>query len=51
MKKQDTDAETIKTTINIDKDLWKKFNIRVIEERGGRKMNDVIAQLIRQYLE
>jgi metal-responsive CopG/Arc/MetJ family transcriptional regulator len=50
MKKQN-DTVTIKTTINVDKELWKKFNIKVIEKHGGRKMNDVIAQLLRQYLE
>lgn len=27
----------VKTTINIDEELWRKFSIKVIEERGGRK--------------
>lgn len=49
--KEEENPKTIKTTINIDKELWKKFNIKVIEERGGRKMNDVIAELVRKYLE
>lgn len=48
--KKSNDGVTIKTTINIDKELWKKFNIKVIEEHGGRKMNDVIAELVRKYL-
>lgn len=50
MKKVE-EPNTIKTTINVDKELWKKFNIKVIEKYGGRKMNDVIADLIRKYLE
>jgi len=41
----------IKTTINIDEDLWKKFSIRVIEDHGYRKKNEIIEQLIRKYLE
>lgn len=44
------DPKTVKTTINIDEDLWKKFSIRVIEDYGGRKKNDVIEELLRKYL-
>jgi len=40
----------VKTTIDIEDDLWKKFSIRVIEKYGGRKKNDVIEELIRKYL-
>jgi metal-responsive CopG/Arc/MetJ family transcriptional regulator len=40
----------VKTTINIDDELWKKFSIRVIEEYGGRKKTDVITELIEEYL-
>ena len=31
-------------------DLWRKFSIKVIEEYGGRKKNEVIEELIRKYL-
>jgi metal-responsive CopG/Arc/MetJ family transcriptional regulator len=44
------DKPSVKTTISIDQDLWKKFSIRVIEEHGGRKKNDVIEELIKKYL-
>ena len=40
----------VKTTIDIEDELWKKFSIRVIEQRGGRKKNDVIEELIQKYL-
>lgn len=43
-------TKTVKTTINMDEDLWKKFSIRVIQEKGGRKKNDVIEELIKKYL-
>lgn len=43
--------ESVKTTINIDKKLWEDFSIKVIRDKGGRKKNDVIAELLRQYLE
>jgi hypothetical protein len=40
----------VKTTINIPDDKWKKFSIKVIEEYGGRKKNDVIEELIDKWL-
>lgn len=40
----------VKTTIDMPDELWKKFSIRVIEEYGGRKKNDVIEELIKKYL-
>lgn len=43
-------TKTVKTTINMDEELWKKFSIRVIQEKGGRKKNDVIEELIKKYL-
>lgn len=45
------DGKSVKTTINIDKSLWQDFSIKVIKEKGGRKKNDVIADLIRKYLD
>jgi len=41
---------TIKTTINIDEELWRKFSILVIQEHGYRKKNDIIEELIREYV-
>ena len=41
----------IKTTINVDEDLWKKFNVIVIQKVGGRKLSDVIETLIIKYIE
>lgn len=40
----------IKTTINIDEELWKKFSVLVIEETGYRKKNEVIEELVRKYV-
>ncbi len=40
----------VKTTIDIPDEKWKKFSIRVIEDHGGRKKNDVIEELIDKYL-
>ena len=40
----------VKTTIDMPDELWKKFSIRVIEEHGGRKKNDIIEALIKSYL-
>lgn len=41
----------VKTTIDITDDIWRKFSIKVIEDHGGRKKNDVITALIGKYLE
>ena len=41
----------VKTTIELDDDLWKHFNLLVLRERGERKKNEVIAKLIREYVE
>ncbi|MGC2427068.1 MAG: hypothetical protein WA421_08535 [Nitrososphaeraceae archaeon] len=40
----------VKTTIDIPEGMWRKFSIKVIEEHGGRKKNDVIQELIEKYL-
>jgi len=40
----------VKTTIDIDDERWKRFSIKVIEEYGGRKKNDVIEALVEEFL-
>jgi len=40
----------VKTTIDLDDDVWKKFSIKVIEDFGGRKKNDVIEGLVEMFL-
>lgn len=42
--------ERVKTTIYVDKDLWNKFSHKVIDERGHRKKNEVIEELIESYV-
>ncbi|MEM2892861.1 MAG: hypothetical protein QW486_01785 [Candidatus Bathyarchaeia archaeon] len=41
----------VKTTIEIDDDLWRPFSILVLRERGERKKNEVISELIKDYVE
>ncbi|MDQ3869065.1 MAG: hypothetical protein M3250_05865 [Thermoproteota archaeon] len=43
-------VKKVKTTIDMPEDLWRKFSIKVIEEYGGRKKNEVIEELISKYL-
>jgi len=40
----------VKTTIEIDDELWRLFSILVLRERGGRKRSKVIEELIRSYV-
>jgi predicted transcriptional regulator len=40
----------VKTTIDLDDELWKKFSIKVIEDYGGRKKNDVIDALVSAFV-
>jgi predicted transcriptional regulator len=42
---------TVKTTVTLDEELWKRFSILVIEKHGARKKNMVIEQLIKDYIE
>jgi len=42
---------TVKTTITIAEDLWTQFGIIVLKKHGGRKKNDIIEQLIKEYVE
>jgi len=39
----------VKTTIEIDDDIWRKFTIKVIEQHGGRKKNDILTGLIKEF--
>ena len=39
----------VKTTIEIDDDVWRKFTIKVIENFGGRKKNDILTGLIKEF--
>jgi len=48
---QKPSSRMVKTTIDIPEELWKEFSIRVIQEYGGRKKNDVIRELIQKYLD
>ena len=41
----------VKTTLEVDDDLWKCFSLLVLRERGGRKKREVIAELIKDYVE
>ncbi len=40
----------VKTTIDIDDNVWKKFSMQIIRKKGYRKKNEVIEQLIRDYI-
>jgi len=41
----------VKTTIEVDDDLWRRFSILVLREKGERRKNEVIAELLREYVE
>jgi predicted transcriptional regulator len=40
----------VKTTIDIDDERWKRFSIKVIEDYGGRKKNDIIEALAEAFV-
>lgn len=41
----------VKTTLEVDDDLWRCFSLLVLRERGGRRKKEVITELIRDYVE
>ena len=45
------EGKKIKTTISLDGKLWTDFSVIVIKKHGGRKKNDIIEQLIKEYVE
>lgn len=40
----------IKTTVDFDEDVWKELSHYVIDHRGGRKKNEVIQEMVIEYL-
>lgn len=51
-KPQTTNApRMVKTTISLPEEMWKGLAVKVIQEKGGRKKNDVIQELIQKYLD
>jgi predicted CopG family antitoxin len=40
----------VKTTVNLDDELWKKFSIKVIQEYGGRKKTDIFEALAEAFV-
>jgi hypothetical protein len=41
----------VKTTIEVDDDLWRRFSLLILRERGERKKNEVIHELLKSYVE
>jgi len=41
----------VKITINVDDDLWRLFSLIVMHEWGRGKRNEVIVELIKDYVE
>ena len=41
----------VNTTIEVDDDLWRRFSLLVLRERGERKKNEVILEVLRDYVE
>jgi hypothetical protein len=40
----------VKTTVNLEDELWKKFSIKVIEKYGGRKKTDIFEALAEAFV-
>jgi len=41
----------IKTSITLDEKLWNDFCIKVVTQKGNRKISIVLENLIKDYLE
>lgn len=51
MNKGKNEGKTVKTSLEIDEDLWNKFSIAVIQKEGNKKKKAVIEKLIKQYVD
>lgn len=43
--------QMVKTTIEVEDDLWRRFSLIVLRERGDRKKNEVIVEILKDYVE
>jgi len=41
----------VKTTIEVDDELWRRFSLLVLREKGERKKNEVIVKILKDYVE
>ena len=44
-------SKTVKTSLEINEDLWNDFSIAVIKKEGNKKKKAVIETLIQQYVD
>jgi hypothetical protein len=44
------DVGIVKTSLIVDDKLWQDFSIIVIKKEGNRKKNDVMVELIKEYV-
>ena len=44
------DVGKTKTSMNIDEQVWNDFRVIVLQKEGGRKLSDVIENLLKQYI-
>jgi len=51
MNKGKNEGKKVKTSLEIDEDLWNKFSIAVIQKEGNKKKKVVIERLIKQYVD
>nr|QNO53781.1 hypothetical protein JMICBFOL_00030 [Methanosarcinales archaeon ANME-1 ERB6] len=51
MNKGKNEGKKVKTSLEIDEDLWNKFSIAVIQKEGNKKKKAVIEKLIKQYVD
>jgi predicted transcriptional regulator len=40
----------VKTTINLEDELWKQFSVKVIQDFGGRKKTDIFQALAEAFV-
>ncbi len=48
MPKRETALDTVKTSIRLPRELWKKAHVRAMDER--KALQDVIAEALAAYL-
>ena len=41
----------VKTAIEVDEDVWRRFSLIVLRERGDRRKNEVIVEILGDYVE
>ena len=49
--REEENTPSVKTTIEVPRELWKKLKIRALQEDYGKGLSAMVTEILRKYLE